>query len=79
VLYQLSYISPATTLRPCYREANPVSMIRAAKKTNNSNTTERTLPGSMVFTAKPQSTSSSAKDIHIRPGDRGPKSISQSW
>jgi hypothetical protein len=51
--------------------------MRSAKKPNNSKTTERTLPGSIVFTANPQSTNNKANDIHMRPGDRGPKSILQ--
>jgi|SRR5580698_906431 hypothetical protein len=50
--------------------------MRTAKKPNNTKTTERVFPGSIVFTAKPHSRSSEANEIHIRPGDRGPKFIS---
>ena len=51
-----------------------MSAIRSAKKTSNSNTTERTLPGSIVFTAKPARTTSNPNAIHLRLGDRGPVS-----
>ena len=74
MLYQLSYISPAKLL-PCYREANPVSTIRSAKKPNNSNTAERNLPGSIVFAAKPHNTTNSPSPIHMRARDPGAKFI----
>jgi hypothetical protein len=55
-----------------------MSTIRTAKKANNTNTTARILPGSMVLTAKPQKTRSKPSAIHIRPGDRGSKFIANS-
>jgi hypothetical protein len=73
VLYQLSYISPKSN--PCYREAAATSTIRNAKKPSNSNTTERTLPGSIVFTAKAARITSSPSAIHLRPADLGPISV----
>jgi hypothetical protein len=72
VLYRLSYISLKPY--PCYREAAAVSTIRKAKKASKRNTTERTLPGSIVFTAKPARATSMASAIHLRPADRGPVS-----
>jgi hypothetical protein len=72
VLYRLSYISLKPY--PCYREAEAVSTIRKAKNPNNSNATERTLPGSIVFTAKPARATRMASAIHLRPADRGPVS-----